>query len=42
MYQSQVIPRRVSPFSKEKGREEWGRNCVRGNWEEGLILGISK
>jgi hypothetical protein len=31
MYQSGVIPREVSPFSEKKGREEWGRICMRGS-----------
>jgi hypothetical protein len=29
-----VIPKGVSPFSEERGREDEGRSCERGDLEE--------
>jgi hypothetical protein len=37
MCQGVVKLRGAFPFSEEKGRGEWGKSCVRGFWEKGVM-----
>lgn len=32
--QGGLVPGEASPFSEEKGREDKGRGCEKGDWEE--------